>query len=166
MVKYIYIIVIVCIFGDYIYGQEVSSSVIATAGESVETGDVSVSWTLGEIAIETLGEDGSSVILTQGFQQGYFEITSIGEPLSNDFQLNVYPNPATEFIWIDLKSTEVKSAIVEIYNMEGKLVYNSKWEFVNGPNKIMLNKLNSSQYILRVSDSSGKVIQTFKLIKR
>lgn len=166
MVKNIFLIVAVCMLSVYVYGQEVSSSVIATVGESVETGNVSVSWTLGEIAIETLGEDGGSVILTQGFQQGYFEITSIGEPLSNEFQLNVYPNPATEYIWIDLKSNEVKSAIVEIYNMEGKLVYNSRWEFVNGPNQIMLNELNSSQYILRITDSSGKVLQTFKLIKR
>lgn len=163
--KKILLIVMICMFGSYMYGQEVSSSVIATAGESVEAGDVSLSWTLGEIAIETLEKDGG-VTLTQGFQQGYFEITSIGEPLSDEFQLNVYPNPASEFIWVDLKTSKIKSALVEIYNMEGKLVYNNKWEFVNGPNKIMINKLSSSQYILRVSDSSGKVIQTFKLIKR
>lgn len=165
MMKKILLIVFVSILGSYIYGQEVSSSVIASAGESVKTGDVDVSWTLGEIAIETIG-DGSTVVLTQGFQQGYFEITSIGEPLSSEFQINVYPNPASEFIWVDLSSNELESALVEIYDMEGKLVYNNKWEFVDGPNKILLNDLNASQYILRVTNNSGKVIQTFKLIKR
>ena len=164
MIKNILILLIACTLSGYVYGQSVSSSVVATAGESVEAGSVSVSWTLGEIAIETLEE--GSVVLTQGFQQGYFEIVSIGEPLSNEFELNVYPNPASEFIWVDLKTSEIKSALVEIYNMEGKLVYNGKWESIDGPNKIMINKLSSSQYILRVSDSSGKVIQTFKLIKR
>jgi len=153
------------LLGSSLFGQSVSSSVIATAGNSVETENLNVSWTVGEIAVETL-EDGANVILTQGFQQGYFEITSIGDPLSDDFSISVYPNPATEFIWVDLKSSEEIEAIVEIYNMEGKLVYNNEWEFASGPNKIMLNDLNSSQYILRVTNSSGKILQTFKLIKR
>ena len=162
--KRLVLVTIACIIGVYTYGQSVSSSVIATAGESVENGSVNVSWTLGEIAVETI--EGTNVTLTQGFQQGYFEVVSIGDPLSNEFELNVYPNPATEFIWIDLKSNEVISSIIEIYNMDGKLVYNEKWEFGNGPNQIMINELNASQYILRISDSNGKVLQTFKLIKR
>jgi len=157
---------IACLVVSYANGQSVSSSVVATAGNSVETADLNVSWTVGEVAVETLGTEGQTVVLTQGFQQGYFEITSIGDPLNSEFNINVYPNPASDFIWIDLKSENKIDAIVEIYNMEGKLVYNKKWEFANGPNKVALDDFNASQYILRVSDSSGKILQTFKLIKR
>jgi len=157
---------IACLVVSYANGQSVSSSVVATAGNSVETGDINVSWTVGEVAVETLGTAGQTVVLTQGFQQGYFEITSIGDPLNSEFKINVYPNPASDFIWIDLKSENKIDAIVEIYNMEGKLVYNKNWEFANGPNKVALDDFNASQYIIRVSDSSGKILQTFKLIKR
>jgi len=35
------------------YGQSISSSVIATAGGSSEAGGINLSWTMGELAIET-----------------------------------------------------------------------------------------------------------------
>jgi hypothetical protein len=96
----------------------------------------------------------------------YFEITSIGDPLSNNFSLNIYPNPASEFIWVDLNSEEIKKAVVELYDLEGRLVYNDQFIVVEGPNRVDLQDLNSSQYILRVVDTSGNILQTFKLIKR
>jgi len=147
-------------------GQSISSYVVASAGESVEKDGVSISWTLGELAIETIEDSEGSVILTQGFQQGYFEITSVGEPLSNNFVIKIYPNPASEYVLVDLQSDQVKSAVVEMYDLQGKLVYNNKYDAMEGPNRIELSGLNSSQYILRVVDSSGKVLQTFKLVKR
>ena len=165
MKKY-YILLLACFLGFYVSGQSISSYVVASAGESVEAGGLNVSWTLGELAIETLEDNGNTLILTQGFQQGYFEITSIGEPLSNNFMLKVYPNPASEFVWVALESEEIKDAIIELYDLEGKLVYNGKLNVVEGPNKIELNNLSSSQYILRITDATGNVLQTFKLIKR
>ncbi|MCD4833047.1 MAG: T9SS type A sorting domain-containing protein [Bacteroidales bacterium] len=167
MKKYVFILMS-CFLSFLSFGQNdtISSDVIATAGGDTTVNGVSVSWTLGEVAIETIANDDSTLILTQGFQQGYFEITSIGEPLSNNFLLKVYPNPASEFVWVALESEEIKDAIVELYDMEGKLVYNSKLNVVEGPNKIELNRLSSSQYILRISDATGNVLQTFKLIKR
>ncbi len=167
MKKYVFIL-LSCFLSFLSFGQNdtISSYVIATAGGDTTVNGVSVSWTLGEVAIETIANDDSTLILTQGFQQGYFEITSIGEPLSNNFILKIYPNPASEFVWVALESEEIKDAIVELYDMEGKLVYNSKLNVVEGPNKIELNRLSSSQYILRISDATGNVLQTFKLIKR
>ena len=117
-------------------------------------------------AVEKLTNEDSTLILTQGFQQGYFEIVPMVEPFSNNFELKVYPNPATEYIWISLESEEIKDALIEIFDLEGKVVYSNQWNFVNGPNQVMLNNMGSSQYILRISDKSGQVLQTFKLIKR
>ncbi len=47
--------------------QSVSPEVVASAGDYYENGNVSLSWTLGEISTETYSNGG--VILTQGFQQ-------------------------------------------------------------------------------------------------
>ncbi|HAF27470.1 MAG TPA: hypothetical protein DCG75_00340 [Bacteroidales bacterium] len=150
--------------GLFVSGQSISSYVVASAGESVEVGGLNVSWTLGEIAIETL--ESTDLVLTQGFQQGYFEITSIGDPLSTNFTIKMYPNPASEFVWVDLESEEIKDAVIELFDLDGKLVYSSKLNVIEGPNKVELGNLNSSQYILRISDNSGIVLQTFKLVKR
>ncbi len=162
--KKVFIVMFICFQGLYALGQEISSYVVASAGESVEKDGISISWTLGELAIETL--EGDNLILTQGFQQGYFEITSIGEPLSNNFDLKVYPNPASEYIIVELQSNEIKDGTIQLYDMNGRIVYHEKFNLTEGTNRIDLTDLNSSQYILKVSDAQGKVLQTFKLIKR
>lgn len=162
------LLLIACLISAYSYSQSdtISRYVVATAGGDTTVNDISVSWTLGEVAVEKLANEDSTLILTQGFQQVYFEIVSVGEPLSNNFEMKVYPNPATEYIWVLLESEEIKDAVIEIFDLEGKVVYNKHWDFVNGPNQIMLNDMVSSQYILRISDKSGQALQTFKLIKR
>ncbi|MDA3953342.1 MAG: T9SS type A sorting domain-containing protein [Bacteroidales bacterium] len=166
MKKY-YILFLAVFFGLYVSGQSISSYVVASAGESVEAGGLNVSWTLGEIAIETLEDDGNTLILTQGFQQAYFDITSIEDPLlSGNFNLKVYPNPASDFVWVELESEEINEAIVELYDLNGKLVYNSKLNITEVRTQISLTNLSSSQYILKISDSSGEVLHTYKLIKR
>lgn len=161
---YIFILFILSAF--YVAGQEVSSYVIASAGESKEAGEINISWTLGEIAIETLQDDANNLTLTQGFQQGYFEITSIDEPLSGDYDLKVYPNPARDYIWVDLKSEQIKMVVLELYDLEGRLVQNTRFNIMEGPTRVDLNELSASQYILRVVDEGENVLQTFKLIKR
>ncbi len=166
--KKIYVLLLFCLSVLYVTGQSMSSYVIASAGESTEAGGINISWTLGEIAIETLKDNSEAIILTQGFQQGYFEITSIDgpKPLSNNFNINIYPNPATEYIWVNLESDEINDAIVELYDLEGRLVYNNKFDINEGPNRVDIQELNASQYVLRVLDTAGNVLQTFKLIKR
>ena len=164
IMKKLLLIIIAIITSVFVNAQEISSYVVASSGGSAETTNLNISWTLGEVAIETL--ESSTLILTQGFQQGYFEITSIDEPVAGSFTLKVYPNPAVEYIWVAMETVDIKIATIEIFDIDGKLVYNQKWQLEDGEKQIMLNGFSASQYILRVSDETGKVLQNFKLIKR
>ncbi|HSH51260.1 MAG TPA: T9SS type A sorting domain-containing protein, partial [Bacteroidales bacterium] len=110
--------------------------------------------------------ESSTVVLTQGFQQGYYEITSIDKPLENNVAIKVYPNPATDYIYISFESDEIKSVLIELYDLEGKIVLKEKWHHSEGAYKINLSGLSSSQYFLRISGISGKTVETFKIIKR
>lgn len=53
----------------FIYAQSVSPEVVTSSGDYYENANVSLSWTLGEIATETYTN--GNVILTQGFQQPF-----------------------------------------------------------------------------------------------
>lgn len=146
------------------YGQSISSSVIASGGGSYEAGGISLSWTIGELAVETFTT--SNLILTQGFQQGYYEITSVNDPLVKSIDLEIYPNPAIDFINIEIKNTEVKSVRLELYNIDGALITNEQWENTGAPYKVQLNRFSANQYILKVIDLDTKNLSTFKIIKR
>ncbi len=53
----------------FCYSQSIERDVVASSGDYFEGTNVSLSWTLGEIATETYSA--GNIILTQGFQQSY-----------------------------------------------------------------------------------------------
>ena len=60
-------LIIGCIISLTVAGQSVSPEVIASSGNYYEAANASLSWTLGEVAVETYSSGG--ITLTQGFQQ-------------------------------------------------------------------------------------------------
>jgi len=61
--------------------------VIATSGDFYENSSGSLSWTLGEVFIETLSE--TNFILTQGFQQSKLTLTAINDLQTSGIELSV-----------------------------------------------------------------------------
>lgn len=266
MKKYIFInLILLSCF--YVSGQTILSSVVATAGNSVEAGGIEISWTMGDLVIET--SETGTITVTQGFQQafintennaptdinisastieenassstiigdfsttdpdnddihtyslvagdgsndadnGSFSIdgTQLKSTVSFDFEtqselyiyvrttdlgdayfeksfiidvtdvvesgideiaqseIKVYPNPSSEFIKVHFDTKEKNDIIIELYDLEGKLIRNIIKKEAENDILIPVSDLSASQYILKVYDSSGKMLQTFKLIKR
>lgn len=69
MKQHILTILLALLMPLFMLAQSVSPEVISSAGDYYENGNVSLSWTLGEIATETYTN--GNVILTQGFQQPF-----------------------------------------------------------------------------------------------
>ncbi|MBN2174991.1 MAG: hypothetical protein JW731_12730 [Bacteroidales bacterium] len=67
--KKIKALLLVLLIPVFVISQSVSPQVVSSAGDFFEGTNVSLSWTLGEIATETLSN--GNVILTQGFQQPF-----------------------------------------------------------------------------------------------
>lgn len=97
-----------------------SPTVIASAGGFEQGGDISISWTLGEVAVTTLY--GDNLILTQGFQQPYTIGTSINLNEVIDWNIKAYPNPVREELMIqfDLKRTD--DFWIEIQDVTGRTI--------------------------------------------
>lgn len=64
-------------------------------------------------------------------------------------EVSVYPNPASDVIYIDgVEATEVR-----VYNVTGQLL-----KTVKGTNDINVSDLSTGTYLLRVTDTEGRVI--------
>ena len=74
-------------------GIELSPTVIASAGNYSEAGGISLSWTLGEVAVTTLTQ--GDIVLTQGFQQSFLKDVGFGVHPIN-WQIAAYPNPVVD----------------------------------------------------------------------
>ncbi len=54
--------------------------------------------------------------------------TGVEDNVQNPFNLQVYPNPARDFLNLEMDMTETESVVIEFYNSEGKLLFNDKAE--------------------------------------
>ena len=79
--------------------------------------------------------------------------TPSGISENNHLQINVYPNPCTDFVMID--NQEGKSVI--LYNALGQVIMN--FTIKNSQEKILMKDLNSGVYFLQVGASMKKIIK-------
>lgn len=147
-----------------LFAQQVSPDVIASAGDSYEGSEVSISWTLGEIAIETLDPQNGNPILTQGFHQPDYIITEIDNFLSQSFELNVYPNPAHDFI--SIKSKEInKDMYVSLIDVNGKILLNKVLRKDETEIRIPLTNMVVGTYFILIATAEGELLKSFQIQK-
>lgn len=122
-----------------------SPSVIASAGNYSEAGNISLSWTLGEIAVSTLTE--GNLILTQGFQQSYLDggdTTGIDlNPI--DWQILAYPNPVRDELKIQFNLIEPTDFWVEIQDVTGRMLSQKQYKEIH-PGDIIPVSMSTYKY--------------------
>ena len=144
-------------------GQTMSPFVVSTAGGISSAGGVSLSWTAGELAIET--RSAGSLILTEGFQQTDLKVVSAGEIMVPGFDIRVYPNPATDFIRVEWTRTEGNMR-VELYDLVGRRLKMEQTDSDNTYIQIDLRSLTRSTYLLKVIKPGGDFSRTYRIVKR
>ncbi|HHT02965.1 MAG TPA: T9SS type A sorting domain-containing protein [Bacteroidales bacterium] len=93
------------------------------------------------------------------YGNGYSGINDV--ELNNQSSVNVYPNPAKDYINVDIEASNFKQSDIELFDMQGKLVKKEKLKSKLG-NRIGVSNLNAGAYTYNVSLNgktiSGKVI--------
>ena len=110
MMKALFITILVLVSIES-YNHTIDRSVISSAGNNVDTETISVSRTLGEVAIANLSSDG--LILSQGFHQGNLFIDAI-EGIHPEFQLKTYPNPVVNKLIIESLNLDQLYEIIDV----------------------------------------------------
>ena len=81
-------------------------------------------------------------------------------------KVSLYPNPATDFLNVEVSNTELKGVTLKVYNIIGNVV-NAEVE-VLGDNRyfIRLKDLPPGYYLLAIKDGSNQINETYKFLKR
>lgn len=133
---------------------------ITSAGGVFQNDMNSLSWGVGEVAIETL--IANPYILTQGFQQSLLTVTAIDETPRIDVNVNVYPNPINNFVKIDLSGTQFEEFEYQLFGPKGDVIETNRFEAESI--EISFQNLNSGIYFLKVADDDH-YSKTFRIVK-
>ena len=151
--------------------------VVSSSGGDAVTTKAQLSWTVGEPVIATYLKllKGS---LTQGFHQGNIRIINSGTdntpsiPLTDDNSgnekqkppstyINVFPNPADNFITVALETDLAADFSFHIYDMSGKELIKHNME--TSVEEADLSSLAKGSYIIWINEA-GVPVKQFKII--
>ena len=147
-------------FTNFTLAQELSSSVISSAGETFTASGYSLDFVIGELATESYA--GQGVMLTQGFLQGKEKGLAISEQIIPASDIDVYPNPSADMVYITCKSKH-NPIRIELTDLQACLIYSMPFE--NSPMAVNLEQLNPGLYVLRVIFPDQQFIYK-KIIKK
>ncbi|WMW77328.1 T9SS type A sorting domain-containing protein [Flavobacterium sp. 20NA77.7] len=138
-------------------------NVIITAGSTVSGSGGSLSFTVAQSIYTT--NFGASGSVSQGVQQPYEIQTLLGIDNFNInlLTLNVFPNPTTDILTLNIKNTNFETLNYQLFDINGKLLMSDK---ISSEDTILrMQDLSTAVYILKVLDKN-KEIKTFKILKK
>jgi len=148
------------------FGQSLSPTVFASAGGTNTVKEVTLDWTLGEIAVETYSS--SQQLFTQGFHQPLVIIqrpASIVSSLLSGYKVSIFPNPVSSVINVQIASPVDGKINITLREMNGRAVYSQPAMSGNNTVKIDISSYTTGVYLLTLINSSGSVIGSYKIIK-
>jgi hypothetical protein len=145
------------------FSQSISHQVLVPAAAVVLKSSINYSQTVGEPIVEIIAADGK--ILTQGFQQRRVldeKIPNLGTGVKS------YPNPADEYVKVEVWSEQARDLRISIINFQGALIYDTERKF-SGPYQeiieIDVSDYKRGMYFIRVISKDNAVYRTFKFEK-
>jgi len=148
-----------------LYAQRLSQQVMVPAAGILVKNGINYQQTIGETAVELFRQSGND--LTQGYQQPRYEKpTGGGNNMGNGVQ--VYPNPAIEFIEIKLFGDSARKFRIEMINFAGTVIKTGTLDFSSSYNYIErwdAGAFKPGFYIMRVVSDDGIINRSFKIEK-
>lgn len=157
------IIISICLF-EFItaFCQTVKPEIITTSGDFFVNANSSLSWSIGECITETFIT--TNAILTQGFQQSHYIITRIDDFASGAMIINVFPNPASDFIDVEIENRNNDQAYtLKLFDLQGRELFSN--ELNTNKSQLNLRQYIKGVYFLMILDRNNSFIRYYKIEK-
>ena len=135
------------------------SDIVPMGGTATGDGGT-VTFTIGQIAVQSYGEGGTTI--SEGVQQPY-EIQIIGIDNYPSITLNamVYPNPTLGNVQLTMNNVQLEGE-VKVFDINGKYLFSKKIE--GETTMIPMSNLAAGTYFVNVLDGT-QVLKSFKVVK-
>ncbi|MCJ7446852.1 MAG: T9SS type A sorting domain-containing protein [Bacteroidales bacterium] len=147
------------------FSQQLSHQVLVPLAGVISNSQVSYSQTVGETAVQIISCP--AYIFTQGFQQPrMIKQTSDDEHTGDD--IKVYPNPVSDYVYIELYGETARTFKIDIINITGTIVLTDKRVFYDQfwyKEPYNIQNLIRGFYLIRISTDDRTINRIFKIEK-
>ena len=161
--KHIIITLAICLLAFQGMAQSIDRQVISSYGNLTST----TSATLGEVIIETKTVSGSFT-LNQGFQQTNKKVGTSIKDVTLHIDYNLYPNPTTDVLNVELNTIQAASFEVYIVNALGQQVSPKTQVLIDGiwKNAYTVSDYAQGIYFFVLEEANGKKYKSMQFVKR
>jgi hypothetical protein len=154
------------ILWNFSFSQSLSPTLISSAGAYAAAGDITLSYSLGEIAVTTLTSD--NLVLTQGFQQPQLTGTGMPDEMKLDWKVNAFPNPVQDRLNISIRLGKPVEMNLEIIDLTGKKILIKKLGRIPADfdHSIDFSGFVKGIYFLKIQTTDKKYSRIIKLQKQ
>ena len=146
-------------------GATFAQSAIVPLGGDTQSNTGSVSYTVGQIAVESAANSNGSVTIVEGVQQPY-EIMTVGVDEYPQIALNavVYPNPTENLAQLRLNGFEIPADGLRaiLYDGNGKQLQSLM--VTDDLTAFQIGQYATGTYYLELRDGK-RVLKTFKIVR-
>ncbi len=153
----IFIIIAFFVASNFTQAQE---SVNSIGGVDAGTGGT-VSFSVGQMVYTTDSKEGGAVV--QGIQRPYRITTTDIKKLDNTLSFKAYPNPSSDYLFLEMNAYRNEKLNYQLYDMQGKLIMTNPIEIPK--TQINMRNLAVGSYVIHIYDSKNQAIQTIQIIK-
>jgi hypothetical protein len=134
-------------------------SVNSSGGDATGSGGSSA-YSIGQVVYTS--NSSATGTISQGVQQAY-EIYALGiDNEKQDLILYLYPNPTSQFITLDINTSDLQNYSVQLTDIHGKQIL--EIENLQSKTEMNINNLPTASYYLSLTNGKS-VIETFKIVK-
>ena len=156
------ILILSCLLVPSLFAQ---SAIVPVGGDAQGNGG-SVSYTVGQMAVESTANSNGSISVAEGVQQPY-EIMTVGVDDYPQIALNavVYPNPTENIAQLQLNGFDIPAGGLRatLYDGNGKQLQSVT--VTNDLSAFQIGQYATGTYYLEVRDGK-RVLKTFKIVRR
>ena len=119
---------------------------------------------IGNNDIELQVSDGINPAVAQQFSLSV--IAGISENIRESFKVNLYPNPATDLIYLQIETDRQEQFLFDIFDISGRKISSSQQSVKEGVNIIPLPlNLNAGTYFFRIKNKKGVSLRQIFYVK-
>ena len=157
-----YFIISFLLLGLSSYAQPtISKQVIGPGGQTFENGNNKLSYTVGEVVVGAMTDEDGSYQLGNGYYPSLDLSTLNSDTPELQLQVKVFPNPATEMIYITHPTEQLFE--VAITDISGKQILQTLHQ---KERHLSVQTLTTGTYFITVTTKESKQTNTYKIIKK
>jgi len=160
------LLLLLLLFPMGLSAQEIAPQSVNSTGGKMTQSNGSLSFTVGELVVLSF-EDANGNTLNGGFtSRATITTASISEVDQSLMSVNIYPNPTTELVTLEIKESNLDAFNIQIVDNTGKIVSSESYSGLASKIGINCVSWESGTYHLNILSKDLTIIGSYKIIKQ